>query len=391
MAAWSPPVLDLSSDPQPVHTYDINQECNFARSARWTPDGSMFMAQCENRTLQLFTPSSTIEPVSTSPSLVLPQSAPILDFAWYPTASPMDPSSFCVLASVRECPVKLLDASDGRLRASYKIVDHRERFIAPHSMTFNPTATKIYCGHEDAIEVFDVSQPGNGVRIPTTPSKKSKDGLKGIISALSFSPTYSTESDGFYAAATLNQCLSNLALYTESQPDGVPLMFVGGGPRAAVTQVRFNPMNPHILYAAYRRREEIIGWDLRSDVTVPFVKYVGPHRPTTNQKMSFDIDCSGRRLMTGDQQGAIHVFNLQVPNDGENSSETTVKYPDLTFKGHSDSVPCVGFHPYRPILLSVSGSRHFDDLEGQVDSDSGSDSDESESYWECLVQQGGKR
>lgn len=60
-------------------------------------------------------------------------------------------------------------------------------------------------------------------------------------------------------------------------------------------------MNPHILYAAYRRREEIIGWDLRSDVTVPFVKYVGPHRPTTNQKMSFDIDCSGRRLMTGDQ------------------------------------------------------------------------------------------
>lgn len=48
-------------------------------------------------------------------------------------------------------------------------------------------------------------------------------------------------------------------------------------------------------------------------------------------------------------------------------------------------MPCVGFHPYRPILLSVSGSRHFDDLEGQVDSDSGSDSDESESPAEVVT------
>lgn len=38
---------------------------------------------------------------------------------------------------------------------------------------------RIYCGHEDAIEVFDVSRPGEGARIATTPSRKSKDGLKG--------------------------------------------------------------------------------------------------------------------------------------------------------------------------------------------------------------------
>lgn len=44
------------------------------------------------------------------------QPAPILDFIWYPTATPLDPASFCFVASVRECPVKLLDASDGRVR-----------------------------------------------------------------------------------------------------------------------------------------------------------------------------------------------------------------------------------------------------------------------------------
>lgn len=46
---------------------------------------------------------------------VFEQPAAILDFLWYPTASPWNPPSFCFLASVRECPVKLLDASDGRV------------------------------------------------------------------------------------------------------------------------------------------------------------------------------------------------------------------------------------------------------------------------------------
>lgn len=61
--------------------------------------------------------------------------------------------------------MKLLDASDGRvgpfsvrvtdqgdiyspnlwclkLRASYRIVDHRERHVAPHSIAFNTTADR---------------------------------------------------------------------------------------------------------------------------------------------------------------------------------------------------------------------------------------------------------
>jgi telomerase Cajal body protein 1 len=67
----------------------------------------------------------------------MPQSDSIVDYAWYPRATIQDPASFCFVASVRESPVKLLDASDGRLRASYRIVDHRERQIAPHSLAFN--------------------------------------------------------------------------------------------------------------------------------------------------------------------------------------------------------------------------------------------------------------
>ena len=45
----------------------------------------------------------------------LKQPSPIVDYAWYPSASVNNPATFCFLASVRECPVKLLDGSDGRV------------------------------------------------------------------------------------------------------------------------------------------------------------------------------------------------------------------------------------------------------------------------------------
>ncbi|KAF8834941.1 hypothetical protein BDN67DRAFT_1005979 [Paxillus ammoniavirescens] len=105
------------------------------------------------------------------------QPAPIADFIWYPGASRHTLSSYCFVATVGECPVKLLDGRDGRLRASYPIVDHRD-------VAFNLTADKLYCGFEDAIEIFDVQKPGEGDRLQTTPSKKSKDGLKGGVSGL---------------------------------------------------------------------------------------------------------------------------------------------------------------------------------------------------------------
>ncbi|KXN86954.1 Telomerase Cajal body protein 1 [Leucoagaricus sp. SymC.cos] len=409
---WSPPICDLTTPPELRQTYAIKDEgnhVNFARNARWTPDGSVFLAHCEDQTLQLFGTTPTTPPNAEPrqptypppfdpseliqawshvillfnddlvlPSPVLRQSAPILDFTWFPSASPHDPASFCFLASVRECPVKLLDASDGRLRASYKIVDHRERFVAPHSMTFNLDATKIYCGYEDAIEVFDVLQPGEGTRIATTPSRKSKDGLKGIVSALAFSPNYSTESDAFFAAGTLNTTLANLALYNESQSDA-PLMFIGGGDRAGVTQLRFNPMNPHILYAAHRRRDAILAWDLRSDVNLPLAKYVLPHKPMTNQKMIFDVDATGQRLAVGGQQGNVYIFDLTKTKDDKDDSDTELRQPDLVVDAHSDSVGSVAFHPYQPILLSTSGSRHFNDSDIESDSseDSGTDEDET--------------
>ncbi|KAF9054005.1 hypothetical protein BJ165DRAFT_1435699 [Panaeolus papilionaceus] len=75
-----------------------------------------------------------------------PQPSPVLDYVWYPTASPYDPASFCFVASIRECPVKLLDVTDERLCASHKILDDRERQVAPHGLAFNLATQKYVLG-----------------------------------------------------------------------------------------------------------------------------------------------------------------------------------------------------------------------------------------------------
>ncbi|KAF8147684.1 WD40-repeat-containing domain protein [Crassisporium funariophilum] len=368
-SAWRQVPFEISKPPSVQTTLVIAPDSllinNFPRSAKWSPDGSVILSQCENRTLQIF---ETNVPGTEryKPSRIFTQSSPILDFLWYPTATPQDPAAYCFVASVRECPVKLLDASDGRLRASYRIVDHRERQIAPHSLAFNLTAQKLYCGFEDAIEVFDLSRPGEGNRLHTTPSKKSKDGLKGIVSALAFSPSYSPD-ESFYAAGTFTPNPSSIAMFSDAQEG--PLMFVGGGPYAGVTQLAFNPMKPHMLYAAYRGRGSgsIYSWDIRSNVEMPLEILRIPAEKgintNTNQKRRFDIDLSGRLLGYGDGNGNISVFNLEVPEEtiSDDGGDTNIRGPTLHFQAHDDAIGSVAFHPSKPSLLSVSGSRHFDD------------------------------
>ncbi|RPD63475.1 hypothetical protein L227DRAFT_591942 [Lentinus tigrinus ALCF2SS1-6] len=370
---WSPPVYNMTASPK--------QLC---------PDGSVALAQCEDGTFrypELPTELLGISVDATPLPLLsrrLTQSSPILDYTWYPSATIRDPASFCFVASVRECPVKLLDAFDGRLRASYRIVDHRERQIAPHSVAFNTGANRLYCGFEDAIEVFDIHRPGEGMRLHTSPSKKSRDGLKGIISALAFTPDMSSD---LYAAGSFSPSApssSNVAIFSESNGE-VPVMFLGAegqqagagyGVRASVSQLMFNPARPYLLYASFRRMEPIYCWDLRGDITRPVDIYT-THFPTapvdgkvrrtsTNQRLRFDIDYGGKWLAVGGEDGGISVFDLTARTgtvEGENDSytdSTPRNMPIMQYDGHHDAVGSVAFHPLRPLLLSVSGSRHFD-------------------------------
>jgi len=282
---------------------------------------------------------------------------------------------------------------------------------------------RLYCGFEDAIEVFDIQSPGEGTRLRTTPSKKSRDGLKGIISSLAFSLDVSS---GLYAAGSLSPSppsSSNIALFTESTGE-VPVMFVGDenqeiafGVRASVMQLMFNPSRPYLLYASFRRHPRLYCWDLRGDVSIPIQTFDSQlasqrtishttenitnsgvaHQPNstdsytlsspqtqTNQKLRFDIDIGGNWLGIGDSLGSISLFDLASGEVNPPSTIVTrIDGPELTFPAHDDVIGSVGFHPLQPVLLSVSGSRHFDNISPSAEdpvSDSGPDSeDESES------------
>lgn len=84
-----------------------------------------------------YTSSSTLSPIwNHSP----PDS--LISSAWYPGASSADPAMFTFAVGVKDHPVHLLDGNDRRVRASYPIVDHTERFVAPHSMTFSPDGSR---------------------------------------------------------------------------------------------------------------------------------------------------------------------------------------------------------------------------------------------------------
>jgi len=252
---------------------------------------------------------------------------------------------------------------------------------------------RLYCGFEDAIEIFDVQRPSEGERLPTTPSKKSKDGLKGIISSLAFS--YSPE---YYAAGCFtpaSHVADNIALFHESTFE--PVLSIGGAARwekGGVTQLMFNPTRPHILYAAFRRSERLWSWDLRGDASMPLccfstgVASDGSDRDNlTNQRRQFDVEGSGRWLASGTQLGKIAVYDLETesaePGQGEVGGEMRHARPASLYGAHGDAVGAVVFHPLEPLLLSVSGSRCFDDIDHTAgmpeDSDSDSESSDEES------------
>ena len=93
----------------------------------------------------------------------------------------------------------LWDAVSGTLRASYVGFNHLDEVDAANSVVFEPSGRFIYAGYERAVRVFDVTRPGRAVETrPTAATRKSRDGQRGLLSCLAFSP----DGSGLYAAGS---------------------------------------------------------------------------------------------------------------------------------------------------------------------------------------------
>lgn len=398
------------------------------RRATWAPDGSAILAITESQNKHVLQRHASghleriVEHKSPSPNL---------DAIWYPVPAmgqPTNPDSgadqtpstsiWCFAESHRDLPTRLTAANDGRTRASYSIMNHVEKFVGPHSLAFSPDLSRLYCGLYSGLAIFPLSRPGLNMHahVPLISGKRSIGGQKGIVSALAtsthpsdpsshelvavgtfngtvgvydFSPAAFPEpaehtsipSAAGFAEESLAQ-ISCLAGWSEIEGDGI-------------TQLRFHPLSPYVLFVASRRSDYIYVYDIRylmgdtsrwlfrplsqaaSGVRSAHLLAKLP-RPdgASHQRIHFDVDWAGRWLASGDENGMILLWRIDTgrfmdQHDEQDDAEAQALElrPDFSWSAHRDTVGSVSFHPYQPWLASVSGSRRWPDAGALSDSD----------------------
>ncbi|XP_054254885.1 telomerase Cajal body protein 1, partial [Indicator indicator] len=357
---WRIPPFDFGGPPRPV--WGARQEFahraqNFLRGCKWAPDGSCVLTCSDDNVLRIFdlpsppAPPSGLPLPELAPALRLPEGDSIYDFTWFPLMDSNQPHTCLVASSSRDNPVHLWDAFDGTLRGSFRAYTHLEELVAPHSLAFTPDGSQLLGGFDGSLRIFPTERPGR--QCHQWQLHRGGQGQRGLIGCLAVSPSQSLVAAGSYGRS--------LALY--------PLK--GGGalafwPRlpAGPTHLRFSP-DGNLLYAGGRKDTHIRCWDLRR-----------PERPllaaerkvTTNQRLTFDLDPSGRFLLAGDTEGFLSLWDtLSPPGPGD----PPLLPPTLRFRALHDCINGTSLHPGLPLLATASGQRLFPTpWAGDSDSDS---------------------
>ncbi|EPQ31621.1 uncharacterized protein PFL1_00954 [Pseudozyma flocculosa PF-1] len=389
---------------------------DFYRRATWSPDGTVLLAQSESHRLSVF----RLEDAVPSPEhhttaeaawsdgrparlhlnreTVVRSPTPVLDAIWYPLPAyaPVDAASgveedktsgegregmdqhgqdyrisWCFAHSCRDMPTRLVDGTDGSIRASYGMMNQVERFVGPHSLAFSPDHGRLYCGDWSQISVISLASPGLNThsRFPLVQSRSAStaagEGQRGHVSALAVVPYQHDEANEGYPQASRRDLLAcgtfagTVGLYVidparlpPPQPFNAPLRnslrhltaasacLAGWQERDGdgIHQLAFHPLSPHILFVSSRRSESIRVYDTRCLVGDPnrlsFPPLdAGTHRakadnavgedrhaallatlprPTASsqQRFWFDIDWAGRMLAAGDAKGCISIWRI---------------------------------------------------------------------------------
>ncbi|KAF3326245.1 putative guanine nucleotide-binding protein [Carex littledalei] len=333
-----------------------NNYNNFLKGVKWSPDGSCFLTCSDDNSLRLFylpENACTTEHTSTASSdsygagLVVNEGESVYDYCWYPYMSASDPTG-CVFASTsRDHPIHLWDCITGQLRCTYRAYDAVDEITAALSVSFNSPATKLFAGYNKVIRVFDVHRPGR--EYAEYSLSKGEDGASaGLVSSICFAPAQAQSS--MFALGSYNQTTT---VYEENSME--PL-YILHGQQGGVTQVLFSK-DGNYLYTGGRKDPYILCWDIRNTGTILYKLYRSSEN--TNQRISFDIEPSGRYLGTGGQDGLVHIYDLLT---GQWVSGV---------QAAADTVNGLSFHPYLPLAASSSGHRRF----GMTDDD-----DDSEAF-----------
>ncbi|XP_034020450.1 telomerase Cajal body protein 1 [Thalassophryne amazonica] len=337
-------------------------EENYLKGCKWAPDGSCILTNSADNVLRVYNVPPEVYGSKwdllpeMSPALRMAEGDTIYDYCWYPKMSSLDPHTCFIASSSRDNPVHVWDAFYGEVRASFRPYNHLDELTAAHSLCFSPDGTQLYCGFDKTVRVFYTERPGRDCE--DRPTVVKKQGQSGIISCFGFSPCHSV-----YACGSYSRCAG---LY--SCQDGTLLALLPTRHHGGLTHLLFSP-DGHYLYTGGRKDPEILCWDLREPGEVLFSL---KRNVATNQRIYFDLDLSGRYLLSGDTEGVVSVWDTKTapPNGSEEPLQ-----PRLRFKAHWDCTNGISIHPFMPLLATSSGQRQFP---WPSDGDSASDTEGDE-------------
>lgn len=401
----------------------------FWRNIAWSPTGSHFLAQSDDHHLDLFRLNEYVEGKQSNISHIFSLHSPttLLSFAWYPFARLEDPQTWCFMMSARDVTIRLIDAFQGKTRATYGIQDHTERFKGAQAMSFNLDGTKVYCAYDGFLSVIQLDHPGinrfSTMRLTAsnraTKSGKANLGQRGMISCIAVANDCISNTENEIVA--IGTYAGNVGIYQITNPlakMGEEVCLIGWKEEHSngITQISFHPTAPHILFLNSRRNPDIRAYDLR---------YVGSRRSflhpaaevgllgvlrcqdtneegdeecNSQQRLFFHLDWAGRYLIGGGRKGKIRVWNVMSPDsNGVHGTKSKVASednedrffgrilrpgedaripPSSEWSASVDAVPAVAFHPLKCLLIAASGSRSWplsnpDEAELSDDEDDG--------------------
>ncbi|KAM3857824.1 telomerase Cajal body protein 1 [Diretmus argenteus] len=360
--------LDFTQNPQALTgswTEFSNLPENYLKGSKWAPDGSCILTNSADNVLRVYNLPPELYSYNwdslpeLSPVLRMAEGDTIYDYCWYPKMNSLDPDSCFLASSSRDNPVHIWDAFYGEVRASFRPYNHLDELTAAHSLCFSPDGSQLYCGFDKTVRVFYTDRPGRDCE--ERPTTVKKQGQSGIISCFAFSPCLSVYACGSYSrSAGLYSC-----------QDGELLALLPSRHRGGLTHLLFSP-DGNYLYTGGRKDPEILCWDLREPEKIVFSLR---RNVATNQRIYFDLDASGRYLLSGDTEGMVSVWDTQTaPPDGNEQ----LLQPQLQFQAHWDCTNGISIHPFMPLLATSSGQRQFPSPgDGEGDSTSDGEGDEA--------------
>ena len=175
---------------------------------------------------------------------------------------------------------------------------------------------------DNQLQIFDINCADPVFKCNLSPTKRSKDGLKGILSCIAFNPDYS----GIYSVGSFS---GGIGLFDERNHDCfVILDSLVEKKRKGVSAIQFSPCG-HYLFSRYRESTvpAIECWDIRNSQKVLY-KLALPPRPIgtvvkqftrkSNQRLGFAIDRG--LLAAGFHDGRVGIWNLYQSNELESNS-----------------------------------------------------------------------